>query len=120
MEETELRVQFPDGKLDALKYFLGKKDSTVEDELRDHLDKTYEKIVPPQVREFVENHNQHAAAQQESSVTQAAEQQDHQPRQYRRHQREQATLEISPVPQPQPEGSSPAESEDQGMSMGGM
>jgi hypothetical protein len=106
MNDTELTVQFPDEKLDALRYFLDKKQSTVEDELRDHLDKTYEKVVPPQVREFVENHNQQAAAQQ-----------DRQPRQYRRHQREQAAPELSAVPQPQPEESAPAESDSRGMGM---
>jgi hypothetical protein len=106
MNDTELTVQFPDEKLDALRYFLDKKQSTVEDELRDHLDKTYEKVVPAQVREFVENHNQ-----------QAADQQDHQPRQYHRRQREQAAPELSAVPQPQQEESAPAESDGQGMGM---
>jgi hypothetical protein len=117
MNDTELTVQFPDEKLDALRYFLDKKQSTVEDELRDHLDKTYEKVVPPQVREFVENYNQQEAAQQENVGTQAADQQDHQPRQYHRRQREQAAPELSAVPQPQPEESAPAESDGQGMGM---
>jgi hypothetical protein len=117
MNDTELTVQFPDEKLDALRYFLDKKQSTVEDELRDHLDKTYEKVVPPQVREFVENHNQQEAAQQENVGTQAADQQDRQPRQYHRRQREQAAPELSAVPQPQPEESAPTESDGQGMGM---
>ena len=120
MEQTELKVQFPDGKLDALRYFLEKKDSTVEDELRDHLDKTYEKVVPPQVREFVERHGQQTS-RQENRTPQASEQQEHLPRPYRRRQREQTISPDVPLePSSQQEDCAPDESESQGMSMGGM
>lgn len=120
MEQTELKVQFLDGKLDALRYFLEKKDSTVEDELRDHLDKTYEKVVPPQVREFVEHHGQQTI-RQENRTHQAPEQDERQPRAYHRRQHENTSSEITPEPLPDlQEADSPDESESQSMSMGGM
>lgn len=120
MEQTELKIQFPDEKLDALRYFLEKKDSTVEDELRDHLDKTYEKVVPPQVREFVEHHGQQAV-RQENRASQLQEQQERQPRAYHRRQHENTASEAAPeLPPDQQEDSLSDESENQGMSMGGM
>jgi hypothetical protein len=119
MSEAELKVEFPDEKLDALRYFTEKSGSTVEDKLKEYLDKTYEKVVPQQVRDYVENRNQRQAgpAQKESSDTPASDLRDRQPRQTRRQQREQAAAELSSLPQPQPEENAPDESEGQGMSM---
>lgn len=42
-------------KMEALEFFLKENDTTVEKVLREHLDKTYEKSVPQQVRKFVES-----------------------------------------------------------------
>lgn len=67
MAEREIRIGFPEAKMEALEFFMGKKDETAEDALREHLDKTYEKYVPPQVREFVESRMQPDGA--ESSQT---------------------------------------------------
>jgi hypothetical protein len=47
---TELKVNFPTEKLEALRFFISKKDQSIEQELQDYLDKTYEKMVPAQVR----------------------------------------------------------------------
>lgn len=41
--------------MEALEFFLKENDTTVEKVLREHLDKTYEKSVPQQVRKFVES-----------------------------------------------------------------
>ena len=41
MSNTELKVLFPTEKLDALRFFMGKKELTIEQELKDTLDKTY-------------------------------------------------------------------------------
>lgn len=55
MSTTELKIPFPTEKLDALRFFIGKKEQTIEQELEAHLDKTYERIVPAHVREYVES-----------------------------------------------------------------
>ena len=55
MSMTELNLSFPTEKLDALRFFMDKKQQSVERELQDYLDKTYEKLVPAQVREYVES-----------------------------------------------------------------
>ena len=55
MSMTELQLSFPTEKLDALRFFMDKKQQSVEQKLQDYLDKTYEKLVPAQVREYVES-----------------------------------------------------------------
>ena len=53
MAEREIKIGFPEAKMEALEFFLKENDTTVEKVLREHLDKTYEKSVPQQVRKFV-------------------------------------------------------------------
>lgn len=55
MAEREIKIGFPEVKMEALEFFLKENDTTVEKVLREHLDKTYEKSVPQQVRKFVES-----------------------------------------------------------------
>lgn len=55
MAEREIKIGFPEAKMEALEFFLKENDTTVEKVLREHLDKTYEKSVPQQVRKFVES-----------------------------------------------------------------
>ena len=55
MAEKEIKIGFPETKMEALEFFLRENDTTVEKVLREHLDKTYEKSVPQQVRKFVES-----------------------------------------------------------------
>jgi hypothetical protein len=102
-------------------FFMGKKELTVEQELKGYLDKTYEKVVPAHVREYVESKLDQASLQEETPEQRTQEQQpepqrERQSRQTRR-QREQAVAESaasSPVRQPEP----PEEPEEsQGMSM---
>lgn len=55
MAEKEIKIGFSEAKMEALEFFLGENDSTVEKALKEHLDKLYEKTVPQQVRKFVES-----------------------------------------------------------------
>lgn len=55
MSEKEIKITFPEEKMEALVFFLGEQNEQVENVLKTHLDKTYEKSVPPQVRKFVES-----------------------------------------------------------------
>lgn len=125
MSTTELKVPFPSEQLDALRFFMDKKQQTVEKELQDYLDKTYEKFVPLNVREYVEsriepeqNQEQTAEPQQASAPeeNQASASRERQPRQSRR-QRELATPETHPDLESQTEAQEPAEEENQGMTM---
>ena len=53
MAEREIKIWFPEAKMEALEFFLKENDTTVEKVLREHLDKTYEKSVPQQDRKSV-------------------------------------------------------------------
>lgn len=55
MADKEIKITFPEEKMEALVFFLGEQNEKVEDVLKAHLDKTYEKSVPAQVRKFVES-----------------------------------------------------------------
>ena len=116
MSMTELKVSFPTEKLNALRFFMDKKQQTVEQELKDYLDKTYEKLVPAQVREYVESRMRQAPAQQAPEPEQAPAARERPARQTRR-QREQAAAELSLAPEAQTEAEGPAEQESQGMTM---
>ena len=121
MSNTELKILFPTEKLDALRFFMGKKELTVEQELTDTLDKTYEKVVPAHVREYVESRIGQALAQEQAPEPEAQAQQpepQRQPRQTRR-QREQAAASATPVLDTPPENTAPEEEEtqNQGMTM---
>ena len=55
MAEKEIKITFAGEKLEALSFFLAEQGGkTVEELLKSHLDKSYEKNVPAQVRKFVE------------------------------------------------------------------
>lgn len=122
MRETELKILFPTEKLEALRFFMGKKELEIERELKDYLGKTYEKVVPVHVREYVESRLDQESPREETSEQSAQEQEtepqrERQPRQTRR-QREQAAAESaasSPL-DTQPEAPEEPE-ESQGMSM---
>lgn len=66
MADKEIKITFPEKKMEALVFFLGEQNEKIEDVLTAHLDKTYEKYVPQQVRKFVES--QMAVAQEEVPV----------------------------------------------------
>lgn len=124
MSMTELKVSFPKEKLDALRYFLDKKQQSIEQEMNDYLDKTYEKLVPAQVREYVESRMEQAPTQQQTpkqELEQTPEQapaSKERPARPTRRQREQAATEPSSSQEAPSEAESPAEQENQGMTMG--
>ena len=70
MADKEIKITFPEEKMEALVFFLGEQNEKVEDVLKTHLDKTYEKSVPAQVRKFVESR---IPAAEEESVTERTE-----------------------------------------------
>lgn len=55
MAEKEIKIMCSEEKLKALQFFMKQKGKDIEAELKDYLDKTYEKAVPNAVREFVES-----------------------------------------------------------------
>ena len=123
MSTTELKIPFPSERLDALRFFMEKKEQTVEQELRDYLNKTYERLVPANVREYVESRLEQASSQEQAPLQeqipeplQAPAPRERQPRASRR-QREQAAAEAPPSPEAQSEAEAPAEEEAQGMTM---
>lgn len=117
MSMTELKLSFPTEKLEALRFFMDKKDQTIEKELQDYLDKTYEKAVPTQVREYVESRMEQAPAQQTTGQEQAPAARERPARQTRR-QREQAESAASPTTlESQTESEVQTEDESQGMTM---
>ncbi len=73
--EKAVKISFLEVKLEALEYFLGEENKTVEDVLTTHLEKTYEKCVPVPVRKFVENkiHTAEALQRSEEAVQPAEE-----------------------------------------------
>lgn len=54
MAEKEIKISFPEAKMEALEFFLSENNTTVEEALKEQLDKIYEKNVPQQVKKFVE------------------------------------------------------------------
>lgn len=121
MSTTELKIPFPTEKLDALRFFIVKKGLEVEQELKDALDKTYEKVVPAHVREYVESRAGQGSAQEQTAAADAPDVPDspRRPRAGRRRQEQAAaeTAPATPAPQPQGEDSGPAADENQGMNM---
>ncbi len=112
MSTTELKIPFPTEKLDALRFFIGKKEQTIEQKLEAHLDKTYERIVPAHVREYVESRMEPVSAQRQESPAPARECPAHQPRRPR-----QAASEAALVPEAPPEPEGPDEQDGQGMTL---
>ena len=120
MSTTELKVLFPSERLDALRFFMEKKEQTIEQELKDYLDKTYEKVVPTQVREYVESRMEQAPqapAQEQASEAEQTPASRERPARQTRRQREQAAAETPPSPEAQTEAEGPDEEETPGMTM---
>jgi len=92
MAEKEIKITFPEVKMEALEFFLREKNTTVEKVLKNYLDKTYEKSVPEQVRKFVES----KIEPQQDAVQEAAEPQRQTRGQGRRSTRQNAVREAVP------------------------
>ena len=55
MRKITVSVQVEAEKLRAIQFYVGRKNSTVEAELEDCVNKIYEKYVPAQTREYIES-----------------------------------------------------------------
>lgn len=54
MEKSTVTVQFDREKVDALKIYLGQKNTTLDIELGKTMDSLYSKVVPNLVRDFIQ------------------------------------------------------------------
>ena len=52
--DIQIKTQFSKQKLDALSFFLRKKETSVEAELGNALSRLYDKHVPPTVRDYLD------------------------------------------------------------------
>ena len=55
MKKASVQVSFDAEKLGAIKQYMGKKDSELQTELDDVMQKLYEKYVPAPVREYIDS-----------------------------------------------------------------
>ncbi len=55
MRKVTVSVQVDAEKLRAIQFYAGRKDSSMEAELEDCINKIYEKYVPSQTREYIES-----------------------------------------------------------------
>lgn len=55
MRDTTLTMVFNTERLDALTYHMGKKDADLQAEMNDYLQKLYEKYVPQNTREYLDD-----------------------------------------------------------------
>ena len=54
MKQTTVQVKFDSGRYAALVRYAGKKDVPIEKELADTLERLYKRLVPADVREYIE------------------------------------------------------------------
>lgn len=122
-EKAVLQVSFSKEKLEALKFYLGEKDSTIEKELQDHVKGVYEKYVPAPTRRYLDRNDSAVEEQAEVSEETSDIQQETVPaappvRGRRRNAREQtADVNESENVSLTGENSEQSEQESQGMSM---
>lgn len=55
MKKATLTLTFEKEKLDALEFYMEKKDAELQNELSDTVQKLYEKYVPQPTREYIED-----------------------------------------------------------------
>lgn len=55
MKKATMTISFDSEKLDALTYHMGKKDTDLQTELEDTVQKLYEKLVPQATREYIDD-----------------------------------------------------------------
>ena len=67
-EKTTLQVSFPKEKLEALKFYMDEKDTTVEKELQGHIKSIYEKYVPAATRRYLDRNDSGEGLQTEVRV----------------------------------------------------
>jgi len=67
-EKTTIQVSFPKDKLDALKFYMDEKDTTVEKELQGYIKSIYEKYVPSSTRRYLDRNDSREELTAEISV----------------------------------------------------
>ena len=67
-EKTTLQVSFPKEKLEAFKFYMDEKDTTVEKELQGHIKSIYEKYVPAATRRYLDRNDPTEGMQTEVRV----------------------------------------------------
>lgn len=55
MKNTTITITFNTQKLDVLKFHMERKDTTLQEELNDTIQKLYEKYVPQATREYIDD-----------------------------------------------------------------
>jgi len=65
MEKSTVTVQFDREKVDALKIYLGHKNTTIDIELQKTMDSLFTKVVPAVVREFIKEKEEMNAKRKE-------------------------------------------------------
>ena len=67
-EKATIQVSFSKEKLDALKFYMDEKDTTVEKELQGHIKSIYEKYVPAATRRYLDRNDPAEGLQTEVRV----------------------------------------------------
>lgn len=75
-EKAVLQVSFPKDKLEALKFYMDEKDTTVEKELQGHVKSIYEKYVPAATRRYLDRNDSVEGIQAEITMESMAEPQE--------------------------------------------
>lgn len=70
MAEKDIIVKIPEEKMEVLEYFMQKKGGDIDGELKEYLDKIYEKVVPAPVRDFIGSKLQEAEEPVQGESTQ--------------------------------------------------
>lgn len=115
MSMSEIKISFPTEKLEALRFFMDKKELSIEQELNNYLEKTYEKTVPVQVREYVNNRMEQVPVPQEEQAASSARER---PVRQNRRQREQSAVEQQTTPMPSQTPAEDSTEQTSGMTMG--
>ncbi|NNJ32058.1 DUF6103 family protein [Lacrimispora defluvii] len=125
-EKAVLQVSFPKDKLEALKFYMDEKDTTVEKELQGHVKSIYEKYVPAATRRYLDRNDSVEGIQAEITSEPSVETQETAPaapsvRGRRRNSREQNEENSEVIPSGDTtlmeENTEQVEEESQGMSM---
>lgn len=68
MKKANITIPFDDEKLRATRFYAHRKDVILEDELEDFLQKTYEKYVPKDTREYLEQNAEATKSKPKAAV----------------------------------------------------
>jgi hypothetical protein len=126
-EKSTIQVRFSKEKLDALKFYMDEKDTTLEKELQSHVRGVYEKYVPAATRRYLDRNDSGTEIQAEVTLEPTSPEQETAPqpaqstRGRRRNNREQSEeageQNQTEMPSEPEENQEQVEDENQGMSM---